>query len=248
MNFRKHFERVLLCGALCLSASAAKAATISEIEGNDTSGTANPLAPALFTPNSDPNVFGTDPTATISGAIGAAGDIDFFSFMAFNGDRAFFDIDLTDINNGPDTFLSLFDAGGTLLAGGDDSPPADMGSVTDLDAFLGTFTFTTDGTFFIAVSQSGNVPNAFNDPNAIQSGLTRPDNQPSGGFAVSGVAPDQTFSNGMTGATGAYQLNVTLVPAPEPGTMSLMAIGLASLGAASRKRKKKTQDEATTIA
>ncbi len=248
MKFKKHFLSPLLCSALlCLTAGAANAAMISEAEttpgANDTSAMAEPLNMSAFTENSDPNVFGTLPTVSINGTIGAANDIDFFSFMGLGGETTYFDIDFT--NNGLDTFLSLFDSTGTLIAGGEDSTPADAGSTTDLDSFLGVFSLPSDGTYFIAVSQSGNAPNALNDPAAIFPGLTRPDGEPSGGFAVSGAASDQTFSGGATGATGAYTLNFSrsvVVPAPEPGTMSLMAIGLASLGAATRKRKKAARD------
>lgn len=246
MKFKKHFLSPLLCSALlCMTAGAANAAIISEAEtspgDNDTSAMAQALNMSDFTPNSDPNVFGTLPTISINGAIGAAGDIDFFSFMGLGGETTYFDIDNT---HDLDTFLSLFNSSGTLIAGGEDSTPADAGSASDIDSFLGVFSLPTDGTYFIAVSQSGNNPNALNDPNAMFAGLTRPDGEPSGGFAVSGAASDQTFSGGATGATGAYTLNFSrsVVPAPEPGTMSLMAIGLASLGAATRKRRKAARD------
>lgn len=248
MKFKKHFLSSLLYSALlCMGAGAANAAMISEAEAsntsgfNDTSATAQALNMSDFTANSDANVFGTLPTVSINGAIGAADDIDFFSFMGLGGETTYFDIDNT---SGPDTFLSLFDFNGTLIAGGEDSPPADAGSSTDVDAFTGVFSLPADGTYYIAVSQSGNNPNATNDDNALFPTLNRPDGEPSGGFAVSGAAPDQTFTGGATGATGAYTLNFSrsVVPAPEPGTMSLMAIGLASLGAATRKRKKAARD------
>lgn len=75
---------------------------------------------------------------------------------------------------------------------------------------------------------------------------TQFDAQSTAGDSVSRV---YTGSSGNVNSTTAQSNNTlglvtrfTTVPAPEPGTMSLMAIGLASLGATTRKRKK-TQDE-----
>ncbi len=210
---------------------------------NNTIGTAQGVLFTDFTPNIDPNVFGNLPTATITGANGRT-DIDFFSFQTGVGTGYF------DIDNDPFTFdsiLSLFDSTGTLLAYGDDSDPVDPGSAVNLDvngsvdAFLGTYTFTQAGTYYIVVTDfngdgvSTNFPNAaFVDPAGV---LTRPDGE-FGGFTVNGTPGDASFPLSGPQAGSPYTLNVSLSnptgasvnPVPEPSEWLAMGMASVSVG------------------
>lgn len=192
--------------------------TINESEGavqsNSTLATAQALSPTLFTPNANPNVFGTAPTATVLGH-GGGNDVDFYSFTANGGTVT------VDIDDDPYTFdviLSLFDSTGTLLAFDDDSFPEDAGTSFGFDSFLGVFTLPSAGTYYVAVSEFANFPNA-----ALAAGgygnLSRPDGA-FGGNSVSGVTPgDSSFSGGVGGAgTSAYRLEISLSDPTHPAT------------------------------
>lgn len=184
---------------------------------NNTRSTAQVIAPSAFVVNTSPTVFGSLPTATIVGRSGM-NDVDFFRFSAPAG-IAYFDID--GAAAGFDSYLALFDSTGTLLADNDDSFPADAGSASDLDAFLGQISLA-GGTYFLAVAASPNAANAtFTGLDPIE--LFRPDGI-FGGFAFPGAnAGVDSFA--MSGPQAAaqdgfgYSLAITIVPAPGIGAL-----------------------------
>ena len=138
---------------------AARADTVVELEGsagpqsNGTYLTAQALAPALFTPNADPNVAVPDPTATVLG-YGNGADVDFYSFAVAGLGEVTLDIDAA----GFDTIVALFDGGGSLITQNDDGGSFDPGSISAFDSAL-SFVLPTAGTYFVAVSQWSNFAN-----------------------------------------------------------------------------------------
>ncbi len=241
---RTHLLTVLITG-LALTASLTSVghcAIITESGFNDTRATAQFISPTFFTPNVDPNVFGSLPTATILGSLDTDDGIDFYSFLGVGGSSTYFDIDDNPFTF--DSIVSLFDSNGTLLAYDDDSGN-DPGSASGLDTFLGVYNLPSTQTYFAAVTRFPNFANA--SGSGTQTMLTTPGGA-FGGTALTGATfGDDTFSNpGVTGG-GAYRLNISTgiipntAPVPEPGTMSLMALGLTSLIGAARRRKKKEE-------
>jgi len=130
-------------------------------DGNDALGEAELVASSLFT-SPEPTEVTPRPgsvTATISGT-GGGNDVDYYQFSFCNEDTSF----IADMDNTPftfDTILSLFDSDGTLIAFDDDTSPVDAGSASVLDSFIGQITLPP-GTYFVAVSQFANFPNADN--------------------------------------------------------------------------------------
>jgi Bacterial pre-peptidase C-terminal domain len=218
--------------SLLMTAISTHAGVVFEIESNGQAvnnglSGAQFLAANAFTPNDNPNVFGSASTATIIGA-GGGNDVDFFAFNASAG-MSYFDID----GAGYDTYLALFDANGTLLADNDDSFPGDAGSGSQFDAFLGAYTLSSAGLYYIAVSRSGNFANAtFTGSDFFQ--LSRPDGA-FGGFGFIGATfGDSSFVNAGTQAGLEYTLHVSVVPGP--GVTAVLASALG--GAFARRRRR----------
>lgn len=130
---------------------------------------------------------------SVGGQLSTLSDIDFYqidvdgSLDAAGGTTVVFDIDYADGFNRPDTMLSLFyDPDGErgpqqprLVAVGNDSniladqglaggDPADLlnrGSIDTGDAYIGPLTLPEgDGTYYIAVSGEGTIPEVLTDP------------------------------------------------------------------------------------
>lgn len=231
------FSARALCASTAMLFVPLTALAQSELETNgqamnNTRFTAQAIAASSFITNSNANVFGARPTAIITGR-SSANDVDFFSFTAPAG-AAFFDIDgAVGVGGigGFDSYLALFDANGTLLADNDDAFPADPGSATDRDAFIGSINLS-GGLYFIAVGSAPNFANAtFTGGDPVE--LTRPDGG-FGGFAFDGATSgDASFAASGIQTDGlAYTLAITVVPAPS----ALAVCGLA--GVAFRRRRR----------
>lgn len=214
-----------------LASSPTLASTLFEFEANGQSlnnslAGAQFIAGSSFTANANPNVFGSMPTATVMGK-GGGNDVDFFAFHASAG-AAHFDID----GAGFDTYLALFDASGTLVADNDDSFPGDAGNGSQFDAFLGSYSILAEGTYYLAVSRSGNFANAtFTGSDFTQ--LLRPDGA-FGGFAFGNATfGDASFlaSGGQLGSD--YALHISAVPGPSG--LGVLAIALVARGRARRR-------------
>ena len=84
-------------------------------------------------------------------------DVDMFGFTVTAGQRVAFNINTT---SGLDSYLRLFNAGGTQLAFNDNG--AAPGETLGKDAYL-EYTFTSAGTYYIGLSAAGNI--AYNASN-----------------------------------------------------------------------------------
>ena len=220
-------KTLLAAVAAAVIAAPALAGIENELNGqrtNNTIATAQQISPASFSALANPNLFTGLPTASVSGRAGA-NDIDVYSFFSLGG-TARFDIDATA--SGFDSTLALFDASGTLLAGNDDSFPADPGSATDLDAFIGDVHLALPGLYYIAVSSSHNAPLAsFTGDDFAE--LFRPDGA-FGGFRYLDATPgDSSYALDGPQLGAAYELHISI---PSPG----LAACLLGAAAAGRRR------------
>lgn len=217
--------------ALCAACGIAAAADVAEGEQdgqavNNTLSAAQSLAVSSFTLPADASIFGTMPTATVLGR-GGNNDVDFFALTTGPG-PVYFDIDGAP---GFDTYLALFDSAGTLLGDADDSFPSDAGSASDLDAFLGTYSIESAGTYYIAVSRSGNFAAASFSGSGFAE-LTRPDGA-FGGFRFADSRPgDAAFELSGPQLGESYRLHITI---PAPGATGLAAAGLMTIGLRRRR-------------
>jgi len=87
------------------------------------------------------------------GFISKGTDVDMYSFTVQAGQKVTFDIDRPSIGLSFDSFIRIFDTNGVELASNDDGP-----NLEELDSTESFFplTFTTGGTYFVAVSGKGN--------------------------------------------------------------------------------------------
>jgi len=129
-----------------------------EVEPNDTDATAQDLEAFQFTLDPNANItdaVGNNTSTTIPHvSIKGTGDdsVDVYSFTIANaGDRAIFDIDGSNSFN---SFLTLRDSAGVVLATNNNQNPPDPGSSTFLDSLLDFNGFLAPGTYFIEVSAS----------------------------------------------------------------------------------------------
>jgi hypothetical protein len=249
--FKSIAHTAAAAASLMLLVAPSLADVVAEVEANsaavnNTIATAQSLLPASFTPNVDPNVFGNLPTVTITGANGGF-DVDFFAFQTGAGTGYF------DIDNDPETFdsiLSLFDSSGTLIAYDDDSSPEDPGTAFATDAFLGTYTFTQPGTYYVAVTTFSNYASAtFNQTESLD--LFRPDNAFGGEKILFAEVGNSSFA-GSGGQFGSpYRLNISLSnpgvtgnPVPEPSEWLAMGMAAASVGGLMLRARRRRIDAA----
>ncbi len=257
-----------LCSTVAILATLSAVASAgpvleSELDGtavNNTTGTAQAIAPGAFTNDLSPNIFqgssiglpGITQTATVIGHVGNQGttsDIDFFSFALPIATTAWFDIDNGD--PGQDTILAIFDAAGTLIAWADDTFfidgggfgfNPDPGSSSTLDSFLGEISLAA-GTYFAAVSEFPNFPTERSSP-----GFTSQPSSFGGGSSFDlwftepgasiGVSSYFHGSAVQVATTSNYQLHISYqspTPIPEPASIVLLGLGV---GVLMRRRKR----------
>jgi hypothetical protein len=212
-----------------LLAAATQAATINEteIDGaaiNNSTANAQVIANGSFTaPQANALVpsTGVVGSVTIQGRMGDT-DVDFFRFTTTLPNLILF-LDV-DIHPGTfDSIIAVFDANGTLIAYGDDYT-TDPGSESSSDAAIAPFLLASPGTYYIAISEFPNYPQAALLATEVNLGIV--------GKSVTGAtaglsAFDLDGPQPLT--SNAYNLHATLAT-PEPGTMLLAALGLAVLG------------------
>lgn len=110
----------------------------AEVEANNTAATANPIVTA------------GSPVGLRTGAIGAAGDVDYYSVVATAGNSVYFnaDADPARTGSGTDLVVEFRDPADVLLLSVDSSI---TGSLANPAAEGANFTITTSGTYFIKV-------------------------------------------------------------------------------------------------
>jgi hypothetical protein len=135
---------------------------VNEAEPNNSVGAAQSIEGSLWSLNPDPNITASDilPHMTIAGS----GDdtVDYYSFFVpAPGSRAIFDVDFgyTDFPfidpTSVDTNFFLMDSSGTYLPGTwSTASLLDQGSTSIFDPYL-EYTFTTPGTYYIAIGGPG---------------------------------------------------------------------------------------------
>jgi hypothetical protein len=223
--------RPIVCAVLLLlGAGVGRGSVIVELEAdgtavNNTIATAQPIPATAFTLPAPPTVFLGGATATVLGRGGDC-DVDFYSFELNVPTPMYFDID-----DDPFTFdvdLALFDATARLIAVGSDSFPVDPGSASSLDAFLGLI-LLQPGTYYLAVHDFLNPPNALGQGSLTFENLVRPDGAPlAGGRAVFGAMPDATFSCNDPQPDGSLPYTLYLTKIPEPSALLLLGAGVAA--------------------
>lgn len=239
-----------LCVVAALAAPlGAQATVVSEVEPNDSRATAQNLV-GNFSSDSVANIFNSTTVshATVNASNGSATDVDYYAITIANaGDSAYFDIDGAEGPGGNSTnlhtALALFDAQGNLLAfnvssevdPGSTAPGS--GTSADSDSFLGNYTFSKPGTYYIGVTNGVyyNTP-ASNYVSATGTSggmMTRPDGQP-GGERFAGDSGPATLAALQAFNAGTYTLHVSVAQAssvPIPLTaLGLIALGLIGVG------------------
>jgi hypothetical protein len=222
---------LLLATAVALPLSAA---VIVETEANGTAAnnslvSAQSIPFSAFTSPNPPNVANPPGsiTATIQGR-GGGDDVDYYSFHNPHPGMLLY----LDVDNSPATFdnmVAVFNSTGTLMAWGDDTTPVDPGSASSIDARLGPLVLSTVGTYYIAISEFPNYPQAallFSETALAM-----------GGVAVTGATAGLSsfdFNGPQPNDSLPYTLQVTLVT-PEPSTFALLGGALLALAALRRR-------------
>ena len=143
-------------------AGAAWAASVSEVEPNNSIAEAQNIDGSSFSLDFDPNIGNAAintsesvPHATINGTGNDTRDL--YSFTVSQaGDGVILDVDGAihcneEACSGFDSWLSLFDSSGQGVYNDDESPEwGQGGSVSALDSYL-EYTFETPGTYYVAV-------------------------------------------------------------------------------------------------
>jgi hypothetical protein len=143
-------------------------------------------------------------TATLTGAIFPARDVDMKAFTVTAGTRLGFDIDKPS-GSSLDSYLRLFDSTGKQLAANDDASAPGEG--TTLDSYL-EYTFPTSGTYYVGVSgdknQSYNALTGNGDAASPTTGAYSLKVSEIGNGAFSNLVKNPTFSQGNVSFSTQY--------------------------------------------
>jgi len=162
-----HMRRIIvvlatMAAMVVVYAGAAWAASVSEVEPNNSIAEAQNIDGSSFSLDFDPNIGNAAintsesvPHATINGTGNDTRDL--YSFTVSQaGDGVILDVDGAihcneEACSGFDSWLSLFDSSGQGVYNDDESPEwGQGGSVSALDSYL-EYTFETPGTYYVAV-------------------------------------------------------------------------------------------------
>lgn len=129
---------------------------IVEVEANDTVQTANEVDRELLVinPFDDPNL--TDPGAPsveLRGEVDDTNDIDVFAIHLEAGETITLDVDggyNPELVSNLDSFVTLRDSAGNVVAENDNGPIDDVGTVSPFDPYL-IFQAAASGTYFISI-------------------------------------------------------------------------------------------------
>ncbi len=176
-------------------------------------------------------------SGTIFGSINSVNDADVFSLVISNTSTVQFSTvnTLTGTSGGLgglDTELFLFTSAGIPIFANDDANGFSLQSF--LPAGNSLLTTLTAGTYYVAISLSGNDP--VNTVNQLVFATASDTTSLRG--AASGTSPKNWsgFDSGaFSGPTGAYQIDISVVP--EPSTIALYAVGLLLMLLAAARRK-----------
>jgi hypothetical protein len=246
---------LLFGGPTLATASIIQEAELAADHTNNTIATAESISAGSFTLPVPSTVFNPPgwQTATIEGK-GGGNDVDFYAFTTTTSGDALFDVDnaaYPQASRFTDSRLTLFNTEvdpishlivHRAIAECLDSSPADSGSASSWDPFLGTISNLSAGTYYIAVSADGNYAKKVTATAVTR--YYRPDDQPTarreGGYSVTANLGDD-FSGGNTSAgTGlSYTLHISLSAVPEPSTLVLLSIGGAIIAAYACRRRKR---------
>ena len=234
----KRFVRNAVVAAGFVSATLASnvALAVQEIEGNDSTGTAQQLTIV----NGGAEVTGSIGATTTSVAVSP--DVDFYSFEGSAGDLVTVDINGGMKDGGPmnpirsvDTVIALFDENGTMLYLNDDADDVDAGSIATNDSRIVNAVLPANGRYTVGVSS---FPRSFGDGGTLTTTTVDPRvGNGSYTLTVSGVNPpppppvvenpppsDTPPDNGGPGpvAGGAQQVNIDIRPR-HPGVTKIWA-------------------------
>ena len=224
-------RKIMCVGAAIALGAPLSAATIAEVESNNTLATGQNID-GSFTLEFDADIGDTTantstsiPHATVAGSRSDAA-ADWFTFtVAAAGTRGIFDVDYAWFGSEFfDSFLDLYNDSGTRLAWNDDFPTTAGagGSAASPDAYL-EYVFASAGTYAIKVS---NCCITAND------GVVG-----YGPFNDNGLA---ILTGNESGTGGTYELQVSLDASgaiPEPAAWAMMIVGFGLVGGAMRARR-----------
>lgn len=151
----KFFSAVMCLVMACIFVQGVEAAIISEIEPNDSFGTAQNVD-VYFSLDFNANVNNSTITPWVSISGTGNGTWDYFSFMMPQaGTQALFDIDygMPDL----DSWLNLYAPNGSYITRQDDGGVYDPGTIHPFDSYL-PYTFSSSGLYRIAVGRYRNSP------------------------------------------------------------------------------------------
>lgn len=219
------FFLLALCGALVLTALPLQAQTYNEIgDAGQTIGTAQSSGLTI-----------TNATASIFGTIESPTDADIFSIQ-INTPMLF---TATTVGGSIlDTSLFLFNNLGNAIYTNDDANGSSFQSTLPAGS---SFTMTlAPGLYYIAISLSGNEP--INSNGQLLFAPYIGGNSTSVRGPAAGINPTTLANfNGLNSfdETGAYRIDFTIAPVPEPSTVALVVIGVGAAGVALRKRRRR---------